>query len=64
MKCLEIARLQDFAPNTQGPLGVLSGPKPPAVSNEPPPLKISAYGPVVLGYILAGKEIDGLLVGY
>ena len=25
MKCLEIARLQDFAPNTQGLLGTLSG---------------------------------------
>ena len=29
MKCLEIARLQDFAPNTQGLLGALSGAKTP-----------------------------------
>ena len=29
MKCLEIARLQDFAPNTQGLLGALSGPQTP-----------------------------------
>ena len=36
MKCLEIARLQDFAPNTQGLLGALSGPQNPAVSNELP----------------------------
>ena len=43
MKCLEIARLQDFAPNTQGLLGALSGP--PYQTN--PPLKISAYGPDV-----------------
>ena len=28
MKCLEIARLQDFAPNTPGFLGALSGPRP------------------------------------
>ena len=27
MKCPEIARLQDFAPNTQGLLGALSGPQ-------------------------------------
>ena len=42
MKCLEIARLQDFAPNTQGLLGALSGPLPNWTN---PPLKISAYGP-------------------
>ena len=29
MKCLEIARLQDFAPNTPGFLAALSGPRPP-----------------------------------
>ena len=29
MKCLEIARLQEFAPNTQGLLGALSGPQTP-----------------------------------
>ena len=29
MKCLEIAKLQDFAPNTQGLLGALSGPQTP-----------------------------------
>ena len=44
MKCLEIARLQDFASNIQRLLGALRGLQTPAVSNEPP-LKISAYGP-------------------
>ena len=36
MKCLEIARLQYFAPNTQGLLGALSGPQTPCLLNEPP----------------------------
>ena len=36
MKCLEIARLQDFAPNTQGLLGALSGPQTPFRIDEPP----------------------------
>ena len=45
MKCLEIARLQDFAPNTQGLLGALCGPPPPLPYRTNPPLKIFAYGP-------------------
>ena len=45
MKCLEIARLQDFAPNSQGLLGALSGPQTPLPYRTNPPLKISAYGP-------------------
>ena len=44
MKCLEIARLQDFAPNTQGLLGALN----PLPYRTNPPLKISAYGPAII----------------
>ena len=52
MKCLEIARLKVFAPNTPGLLGVAQGPKTPCrevrdsrcVSMNPP-LEIPAYGP-------------------
>ena len=52
MKCLEIARLKDFAPNTPGLLGVAQGPQTPCrevrdsrcVSTNPP-LEIPAYGP-------------------
>ena len=52
MKCLEIARLKDFAPNTHGILGVAQGPQTPCrevrdsrcVSTNPP-LEIPAYGP-------------------
>ena len=36
VKCLEIPRLQDFAPNTKGFWEPWAAPKPPAVSNEPP----------------------------
>ena len=32
IRCLQIARMQDFAPNTPGLLGALSGPRPPAVT--------------------------------
>ena len=31
IRCLQIARVQDFAPNTPELLGALSGPRPPAV---------------------------------
>ena len=52
MKCLEIARLKDFAPNTPGLLGVAKGPQTPCrevrdsrcVSTNPP-LEIPVYGP-------------------
>ena len=44
MECLEIARLQDIAPNTPGRLGALSGPKAPAGSTNPL-LEIPACGP-------------------
>ena len=51
MKFLEIARLQDFAPNTKGLLGALSGLQTPCRIERTPlsPLKISAYayGPVI-----------------
>ena len=60
MKCLEIARLKDFAPNTPGLLGVAQGPQTPCrevrdsrcVSTNPP-LEIPAYGPayVALSHI-------------
>ena len=51
MKCLEIARLKYFAPNTAGILGVTQGPQTPCrevrdsrfVSTNPP-LEIPAYG--------------------
>ena len=42
MKCLEIARLQDIAPNTQYPL--LRGARL-AMLVDDPPLEIPAYGP-------------------
>ena len=52
LKCLEIARLQDFALITTGIVGTLSGPRPPATrcatrdaSRRTPPLVIPAYGP-------------------
>ena len=55
MKCLEIARLKDFAPNTPGLLGVAQGPQTPCrelrdsrcVSTNPP-LEIPAYGPGIV----------------
>ena len=49
MKCLEIARLQDFAPNTQGLLGALSRPQTPCRIERTPSENVclvSAYGPV------------------
>ena len=53
MKCLKIAKLKGFAPNTPGLLGVVQGPQTPCravrdtryVSTNPP-LEIPAYGPV------------------
>ena len=49
MKCLEIARLQDFVPNNQGLLGALSGPQTPwRIERTWSPLKISAYGPALV----------------
>ena len=43
MKCLEIARLQDFAPNTQGLRGALSGPQTPCRIERTPTENF--YGP-------------------
>ena len=52
MKCLIIARLQDFAPNTPGLLGALSSPqtlcrevRDSHCESTNPPLEIPAYGP-------------------
>ena len=52
MKCLKIARLQDFAPNTPGLLGALSRPqtlcrevRDSHCESTNPPLEIPAYGP-------------------
>ena len=52
MKCLKIARLQDFAPNTPGLLGALSGlqtlcreVRDSHCESKNPPLEIPAYGP-------------------
>ena len=52
MKCLKIARLQDFALNTPGLLGALSGPqtlcrevRDSHCESTNPPLEIPAYGP-------------------
>ena len=71
MKCLEIARLQDFAPapNTQGLLGALSGPQTPNLPYRTnSPLKISAYRPALfydeyplsktIRYALLHKQVD------
>ena len=44
MKCLEIARLQDFAPNTQGLLGALSGPQTPCRIERTPLWKFLPTG--------------------
>ena len=52
MKCLEMARLKAFAPNTHGLLRVAQGPKTPCCEMRAsrcvstiPPLEIPAYGP-------------------
>ena len=42
--CMEIARLQDFAPNTQGLLGALSGPQTPCRIERTPFLKFLPTG--------------------
>ena len=68
MKCLEIARLKDFAPNTPGLLGVDQGPQTPCrevrdsryVSTNPP-LEIPAYGPESIlhfAYLFVEKFFD------
>ena len=44
MKCLEIARLQDFALNTQGLLGALSGPQTPCRIERSPLWKFLPTG--------------------
>ena len=62
MKCLEIARMKDFAPNTPGLLGVAQGPQIPCrevrdsrcVSTNPS-LEIPAYGPVIYSMLLIVK---------
>ena len=43
MKCLTIARLQDFALNTPDPL-----PRGARLASTNPPLEIPAYGPVYI----------------
>ena len=69
MKCLEIARLKDFAPNTPGLQGVAQGPQTPCrevrdsrcVSTNPP-LEIPAYGPAIITikHAAVGFEIQPL----
>ena len=44
MKCLEIARLQDFEPNTQGLLGALRGPQTPCRIERTPLWKFLRTG--------------------
>ena len=58
MKCLKIARLQDFALNTPGLLGALSGPqtlcrevRDSHCESMNPPLEIPAYGPVYIYFL-------------
>ena len=48
MKCLEIDRLQDFAPNTPELQGAVIAPRSatPGASLCSPPLEIPVYGPV------------------
>ena len=55
MKCLQIARLKDFTPNTPGLLGVAQGPQTPCrelrdsrCMSTNPPLEIPAHGPGIV----------------
>ena len=56
MKCLEIARLQDFAPNTQGLLGALSGPQTPCRIERTPLWKFLPTG-LKWGFVLIIADI-------
>ena len=67
MKCLEIARFQDFAPNTPELLGALSGPQTPCRKSyvresTNPPLEIPAYGPETVDSICI--EINSLTLTF
>ena len=44
IRCLQISRMQDFAPNTPELLGALSGPRPPAVMSRTPRQSFLATG--------------------
>ena len=55
MKSLEIARLQDFAPNTQVLLGDLSGPQTPCRIERTPLWKFLSTG---LLYMTAEKNLN------
>ena len=60
MKCLEIARLQDFASNTEGLLGALSGPQTPCRIERTPLWKYLPKGLVYQTITPEGfMKIDG-----
>ena len=44
IRCLQIARMQDFAPNTPELLGALSGPQTPGRNESNPPQSFLATG--------------------
>ena len=61
MKCLEIAKLQDFAPNTQELLGALSGPQTPCRIERTPLWKFLPTGLIRLVHGYKISWVTGLL---
>ena len=70
MMCLEIARFQNFTPNTPRVLKALSGQTPPLMAlrfarcltrDDDPPLKIPAYGPDYISILSPPPSVVSVL---